>query len=92
MVLAGFVLRFLRVEILQSALRHDVAPEDILHALEHAVVLEEIGDDPLRWLVLGPDRAARLLELVVLDRPQGPAVIHAMPMRTKYRRLLTKRR
>ncbi len=80
------------MEILQSALRHDVAPEDILHALEHAVVLEEIGDDPLRWLVLGPDRAARLLELVVLDRPQGPAVIHAMPMRTKYRRLLTKRR
>jgi hypothetical protein len=38
--------------------------------------------------VLGPDRAANLLELVVLDRPQGPAVIHAMPMRPLYRRLL----
>jgi hypothetical protein len=30
------------------------------------------------------------LELVVMDRPQGPAVIHAMPMRAKYRTLLRK--
>jgi hypothetical protein len=28
---------------------------------------------------------------VVLDRPQGPAVIHAMPMRPQYQRLLPKR-
>ena len=79
------------MEILRSALRHDVAPEDILHALQKAAVLEEIVDDPARWLILGPDRATRFLELMVLDRPQGPAVIHAMPMRTKYQRLLTKK-
>jgi hypothetical protein len=30
--------------------------------------------------------------LVVMDRPAGPAVIHAMPMRTQYRRLLPKGR
>jgi hypothetical protein len=29
---------------------------------------------------------------VVLDRAAGPAVIHAMPMRTQYRRLLPKGR
>jgi hypothetical protein len=46
------------------------------------------GEDPLRFLVLGPDRAWNLLELVILDRPHGPAVIHAMKMRPKYRRLL----
>lgn len=80
------------MEVLRSALRHGVEPADILHAVEHAVVVEEIGDDPFRWLVLGPDRAARFLELVVLDRPQGPAVIHAMPMRTQYEQLLKKRR
>jgi len=73
-----------RVEILASALRHAVDPYDMQHALKHALVLEEIGDDPVRWLVLGPDRAARFLELVVLDRPQGPALIHAMPMRSQY--------
>lgn len=33
-----------------------------------------------------------LLELVVIDRPDGPAVIHAMPMRAQYRRLLPKGR
>jgi hypothetical protein len=46
----------------------------------------------VRWLVLGPDRAGNLLELVVIDRPDGPAVIHAMPMRAQYRRLLPKGR
>lgn len=74
-----FVLRYWRVEILPSASRHDVEAADIDHAINHAVVLEEIDDDPL-------------LELVVLDRPRGPAVIHAMPMRTKYEPLLNKRR
>lgn len=33
-----------------------------------------------------------LLELVVMDRPVGPAVIHTMPMRAIYRRLLPKGR
>jgi hypothetical protein len=76
------------VEVLPSALRHGLDPEDIQHALVHALAVDEIGEDPLRYLVLGPDRAANLLELVALDRPDGPAVIHAMPMRDKYRRLL----
>jgi hypothetical protein len=78
------------VEILRSAFRHGVADEDIHHALRGALVVDEVGEDPLRYLVLGPDRAGNLLELVVLDRPQGPAVIHAMGMRPKYRSLLPK--
>ena len=85
------VVRFLLVEVLRSALRHGVRDEDIQHALENALLVEEIDDDPTRYLVLGPDRAAKLLELVVLDRPQGPAVIHAMPMRARYRSLLERR-
>lgn len=52
------------------------------------MAIDEIGEDPLRYLILGPDRAANLLELVVLDRSTGPVVIHAMPMRSQYRRLL----
>lgn len=67
--------------MLPSALRHGIEAEDIQHALVHALAVDEIGEDPLRYLVLGPDRAANLLELVVLDRPTGPVVIHAMPMR-----------
>lgn len=80
------------MELLRSALRHGIPGEDILHAIDHTITVDEVGDDPMRWLVLGPDRAGNLLELVVMDRPAGPAVIHAMPMRTQYRRLLPKGR
>ncbi len=76
------------MEILPSGRRHGIGDEDIEHAVEHALVIEEVGDDPLRFVVLGPDRAGNLLELVILDRPQGPAVIHAMKMRQRYRRYL----
>ncbi len=76
------------MEGLGSALRHGVESEDIQHALVHALAVDEVGEDLDRYLVLGPDRAGNLLELVVLDRPHGPAVIHAMPMRPHYRRLL----
>lgn len=76
------------MEILPSSRRHGIDDEDIQHGVDHALVVEEVGEDPLRFLVLGPDRAGNLLELVILDRPQGPAVIHAMRMREKYRRYL----
>ena len=75
------------MEVLRSAFRHGVATEDTLHAVHNAIIIEEIAEDPPR-LVLGADQAGNLLELVVLDRPQGPAVIHAMPMTAQYRNLL----
>lgn len=39
------------------------------HALRGALAVDEIGEDPTRYLVLGPDRAGNLPEMVVLDRP-----------------------
>jgi hypothetical protein len=78
------------VEILHSAFRHDIQAEDMQHVLNNASAIEEVADDPIRYLVLGPDRSGNLLELVVMDRPQGPAIIHAMPMTEQYRRLLPK--
>jgi hypothetical protein len=79
------------VEVLRSGFRHGVEDQDIQHALRNALLVEEIDDDPIRYLVLGPGRAGSMLELVVLDRPHGPAVIHAMPMRAKYLPLLRRR-
>ena len=35
---------------------------DIDHAIRHATVVEEVADDPVRFLVIGPDRSANLLE------------------------------
>jgi len=84
----GFVVRFVRVDVLPSARRHGIQDADIDHAVRHATVVDEVGEDPLRFLLIGPDRSGNLLEMIVLDRPQGPAVIHAMALRAKYRQLL----
>ncbi len=77
------------MEIHVSALKHGVADEDILHATDHALAIEDAGEDPDRWLVIGPDRSGNLLEVVVLTTVEKTDLaIHAMPMRAKFRRLL----
>lgn len=61
----------------------------MLHAIEHSLAVDDLGEDPDRWLVLGPDTAGNLLEIVVLIGDEGDEIIiHAMPMRPKYERLL----
>jgi hypothetical protein len=85
---AGFVLRLQCVDVHRSALNHGVAVDDIEHAVRNAMTIDDL-DDGLR-LYLGPDRSGALLEVVTLlrDEPMPELVIHAMPMRAKYRRLL----
>ena len=64
-----------------------------MHAPGRVAVECEVGDDESlrRLLVLGPDRAGNMLELVVLVFDDGrQMVIHAMVMRAKYRALLPK--
>ena len=75
------VLHLFRVEIHSSARRHGVADEDIEHALVHALIWVELGEDPPRYLLAGPDRAGNLLELVVLGVGGDELVIHAMALR-----------
>lgn len=77
------------MEIHSSARRHGIADDDILHAVERSMVVDDIGEDPDRWLVIGPDRAGNLLEVIVLVAADGDEVIiHAMPLRAVYRKLL----
>jgi hypothetical protein len=71
----------MRVEIHRSARRHGVPDEDIEHAYEHSIAWLELGDDPPRYLMAGPDRAANLLELVAIEVGAGQLVIHAMALR-----------
>lgn len=55
----------------------------------HALAIEDAGEDPDRWLLIGPDTAGNLLEVVVMTTVEGTQLaIHAMAMRDKYRRLL----
>lgn len=71
------------MEIYESAHRHGVADEDILHAVEHALAAGEQADGKV--LYFGPDRAANLLEVVSVLRDDGSEIaIHAMRMRAKY--------
>jgi hypothetical protein len=70
--------------------RADAAsPKDIFHAIDHALALEDAGEDPDRWLLIGPDRAGNLLKVVIMITVESDQIaIHAMPMREKYRQLL----
>ena len=77
------------MEIHDSARKHGVVDKDIHHAIDHALAIEDAGEDPDRWLVIGPDRAGNLLEVVVITTVEGTQLaIHAMAMRVKFRRLL----
>ena len=61
--------------------------DDIRHAVNDAVVIEDQEDDTR--LYLGPSRSAALPEVVtIIDDHNTELVIHAMPMRTKHQRLL----
>ena len=72
-----FVVRYLRVDVHDSARRHGVGDDDIRHAMSHAVVIEDQDDDTR--LYLGPSRSAALLEVVtIIDDDNAELVIHAM--------------
>ncbi len=77
------------MEIHPSARKHGVVDVDIRHSIDHALAIEDAGEDPDRWLVIGPDRSGNLLEVVVLVTIEGAQLaIHAMRMRAKFRRLI----
>jgi len=59
--------------IADSAQRHDLADEDILHAVRNAVAAEDL-DDGLT-MFLGPARNATLLEIGVVDGEDGPVIV-----------------
>lgn len=71
--------------IIASARRHGVADEDILHAYRHPIRIIDLPDDDLTMLI-GPDHAARLLEVGVSTAEGIEFVIHAMPARNKFLR------
>ena len=79
------------MEVHRSARKHGVTDRQIEHALDHARLVADLTDEtlPARTLVLGPDSAGNMLELIVLHLDDGrDMVIHAMPMRRQYESLL----
>ena len=73
-----------------SALRHGITEKEIIHAIEFALLEEDLDlEPPYRRLRLGPDFAGNLLEVVTVTHDDGSnLVIHAMRARKQYERLL----
>jgi hypothetical protein len=69
--------------ILDSARKHGVSDETILHAFNNAILAEDL--DESFTMFIGPDRAGTLRGRSV-GSADGPVVIHAMPARPKYLR------
>ena len=79
------------MEVHSSARKHGISDDDIAHSVEHALVEYEFGgdDSASRTLVLGPDRAGNMLEVIVLELADDRMLaIHAMPPRPAFHDLL----
>lgn len=67
--------------ILASARKHGVVDEDILHAYQHPIRVFRLDD---LTMLIGPDRAARLLEVGLSSGEGVEFIVHAMPARPKF--------
>ncbi len=70
--------------ILDSARRHQITDEDMLHALRNPVRTFLMAED--MTMVIGADTAARLIEVGVVESSHEPGlvIVHAMPARSKF--------
>ncbi|MFN6121979.1 MAG: hypothetical protein ACK5CE_20425 [Actinomycetes bacterium] len=76
------------MEVLPSARKHGISDDDIRPAFENAVASITVAAQPDFSMVLGPDQAGRLLEIGVVADDDNDYVIHAMPARPKYLKLI----
>ena len=79
--------------VTQSARRHGWGPDDILWAVDHALVSVEVATNQPEAVAgilhLGPARDGRILEVLVIVNDDGEELaIHAMRIRPAYRRML----
>jgi hypothetical protein len=70
--------------IVDSARKHGVSDETILHAFNNPILVEDL-DEGLTMFV-GPGPAGNLYEIGVVNADEGPIVVHAMRARPKYLR------
>lgn len=67
--------------ILASARKHQVSDNDMLHAYRNPIRVFDLGDLDM---LIGPDTAARLLEIGVSEAEGIEFIVHAMPARDKF--------
>jgi hypothetical protein len=69
--------------ILASARRHGISDEDMLHAYQHPIRVFEVNGFVM---LIGADRAGRLLEIGVASAEGIDFIVHAMPARPRFLR------
>lgn len=75
----------MELDIRSSALKHGITPESIAHAVSFPLLVDdEFETDSPKVLVLGPDRAGNMLEVIGTYAENVFRVFHAMPARTGY--------
>jgi uncharacterized DUF497 family protein len=73
------------VEITSSARKHGLDDASITHAWENALrYVEYEYDGEERLLVIGPDPAGNLLELVAVPADEPTRIVHADRLRPKF--------
>lgn len=70
--------------VAESAYKHGLVLEDILHAFNNPISSELVQVDFV--MLVGANRSANLLEIGVVEGEDGPVIVHAMPARNKYLR------
>jgi hypothetical protein len=78
------------VEFGRSAFRHGFGIDDIMHAIENAVVRVDLepDSDPPKVLAVGVDRSGRWVEVIWLRFAEVDVVIHAMKLRKVFEKFL----
>ena len=75
----------------RSALKHGISRAQIEHAADHLLTLADLDpdSDPPKVLIIGPDEAGNLLELIALVLEGDEIlVVHAMRLRPQFFTLL----
>lgn len=67
--------------VLASARKHGIADEEMLHAYRNPIRVFDLGD---LTMLIGPDHAARMLEVGIASAEGIDFIVHAMPARPKF--------
>ena len=90
----SFVLRYAEPEIHETAYKHGVSTFDIHHACARSIAAFEIDHENVeaKILIVGPDSAGNLLEVIGLEIDnKSLLIIHAMKLRKSMIRLIERR-
>jgi hypothetical protein len=81
--LASYLVAVLGEPIIAtSAYKHGLSQDDILHAYRNPIRVWDLGDG--FTMIVGPNRAAIILEVGYVAGDVAVVIVHAMPAREKF--------